>query len=144
MGTPTIAAPLRLHSTGLSKRYGALQALVDVSVELRPGEVMALLGENGAGKSTFVKVLSGLVQPDSGSLTMDGAAVNLTTPAHSQAAGVAVVQQEYSAVPTLTVAENLLLGRVGTGWLWTAGSCTMPPNHCWSRSGWAPFIPVPG
>jgi ribose transport system ATP-binding protein len=119
VGTPTSAAPLRLQSTGLSKRYGTLQALSDVSVELRPGEVMALLGENGAGKSTFVKVLSGLVQPDSGSLTMDGAAVDLTTPARSQAAGVAVVQQEYSAVPTLTVAENLLLGRAGTGWLWT-------------------------
>ena len=119
MGTPTITAPLRLHSTGLSKRYGALQALVDVSVELRPGEVMALLGENGAGKSTFVKILSGLVQPDSGSLTMDGGPVDLTTPARSQAAGIAVVQQEYSAVPSLTVAENLLLGRANTGWLWT-------------------------
>ena len=88
----------------LSKRYGNVQALAEVDFELRPGEVMALLGENGAGKSTLVKVLSGLVQPDSGTIEVDGAPAELFPSARSQAAGVAVVHQEYSSVPTLTVA----------------------------------------
>ncbi|MGW6458925.1 sugar ABC transporter ATP-binding protein [Streptomyces sp. NPDC055078] len=108
---------LRLEVEGVSKRYGAVQALSEVSLEVRPGEVMALLGENGAGKSTIVKVLSGLVRPDAGTIRMDGRAVELPTSGASQAAGIAVVQQEYSTVGALSVAENLLLGRRGArGW----------------------------
>lgn len=115
MGEP---GPLRLQAEHISKRYGSQQALSDVSLELRAGEVMALLGENGAGKSTIVKVLSGLVKPDSGSITIDGAAADVSSSALSQAAGVAVVQQEYSTVGSMSVAENLLLGRRGTRWWW--------------------------
>jgi ABC-type sugar transport system ATPase subunit len=103
----------------VSKRYGAVQALDDVAFDLRAGEVMALLGENGAGKSTLVKVLSGLVQPDSGEIRIDGDVTDLGSSQRSQAAGVAVVQQEYSSVPALTVAENLRLGRSGAGFWWT-------------------------
>jgi ribose transport system ATP-binding protein len=102
----------------LSKRYGNVQALAEVDFELRPGEVMALLGENGAGKSTLVKVLSGLVQPDAGTIEIDGAPAQLFPTARSQAAGVAVVHQEYSSVPTLSVAENLVLGQTGVSALW--------------------------
>jgi ribose transport system ATP-binding protein len=102
----------------LSKRYGSVQALVEVDFELRAGEVMALLGENGAGKSTLVKVLSGLVRPDSGTIEIDGSPAELYPSARSQAAGVAVVHQEYSSVPTLTVAENLVLGQAGVPALW--------------------------
>jgi ABC-type sugar transport system ATPase subunit len=102
----------------LSKRYGNVQALAEVDFELRPGEVMALLGENGAGKSTLVKVLSGLVQPDAGTIGVDGAPAELYPSARSQAAGVAVVHQEYSSVPSLTVAENLVLGQAGVSALW--------------------------
>jgi ribose transport system ATP-binding protein len=108
----------RLLVCRVSKRYGSVQALNEVDFELRQGEVMALLGENGAGKSTLVKVLSGLVQPDTGTIEIDGAPVDLFPSAQSQAAGVAVVHQEYSSVPTLTVAENLVLGQTGVSALW--------------------------
>jgi ribose transport system ATP-binding protein len=92
-----------------------------VEFELAPGEIMALLGENGAGKSTLVKVLSGLVVPDEGSIEVDGAETVLHPSARSQAAGVAVVHQEYSSVPTMSVAENLLLGQRGVPQLWLPG-----------------------
>lgn len=101
---------LRLSMTDISKRYGAVHALTDVAFELRSGEVMALLGENGAGKSTLVKILSGLVRPDEGEIRIDSAAVSLASPAAAQRAGIAVVQQEYSTVPSMSVAENLQLG----------------------------------
>jgi ribose transport system ATP-binding protein len=113
----TTPAP-RLRATGLSKRYGAVQALLDVDFELRAGEIVALLGENGAGKSTLVKVLSGLIVPDSGEIEMDGEAVDLTSSAKSQSAGIAVVQQEYSTVGALSVAENLVLGRSDSPFIW--------------------------
>lgn len=116
------AATPRLSVRGLSKRYGSVQALAEVDFELRAGEVMALLGENGAGKSTLVKVLSGLVQPDSGTIEVDGRATDLFPSARSQAAGVAVVHQEYSSVPTMTVAENLVLGQAGVSAFWWPGS----------------------
>jgi ribose transport system ATP-binding protein len=106
----------------LSKRYGSVQALAEVDFELRAGEVMALLGENGAGKSTLVKVLSGLVQADSGTIEVDGRETDLFPSARSQAAGVAVVHQEYSSVPTMTVAENLVLGQAGVSAFWWPGS----------------------
>jgi ribose transport system ATP-binding protein len=112
----------RLSVCRLSKRYGSVQALAEVDFELRAGEVMALLGENGAGKSTLVKVLSGLVQPDSGTIEVDGKAADLFPSARSQAAGVAVVHQEYSSVPTMTVAENLVLGQAGISAFWWPGS----------------------
>ena len=105
--------PLRLVARGVSKRYGGVQALDEVSFELRPGEIMALLGENGAGKSTLVKVLAGLVEPDAGELLVDGVATTLHPAAASQANGIAVVHQEFSSVPALTVAENLALGSAG-------------------------------
>jgi len=112
----------RLTVRGLSKRYGSVQALDRVDFDLRPGEIMALLGENGAGKSTLVKVLAGLVDPDEGTIEIDGAPATLYPSAQSQAAGVAVVHQEYSSVPTMTVAENLVLGQSGVSPLWLPGS----------------------
>jgi ribose transport system ATP-binding protein len=80
---------------------------------------MALLGENGAGKSTLVKILAGLVRPDDGSIQIEGREVDLHTPARSRAAGIAVVQQELSLVPTLSAAENLFLGGGNVDGLWT-------------------------
>jgi ribose transport system ATP-binding protein len=108
----------RLTVRSLSKRYGSVQALDQVDFELRAGEIMALLGENGAGKSTLVKVLAGLVDPDEGQIEIDGAPASLYPSARSQAAGVAVVHQEYSSVATMTVAENLVLGQSGVPMLW--------------------------
>ncbi|MCU1441039.1 MAG: transporter ATP-binding protein [Rhodoglobus sp.] len=109
----------RLRATGLSKRYGAVQALADVDFDLKSGEVVALLGENGAGKSTLVKVLSGLVSPDSGTIEIGGQPVNISSSSRSQAAGIAVVQQEYSTIGALSVAENLVLGKANSPFLWT-------------------------
>ncbi len=108
-----------LDMTNISKSYGHVQALQDVSFNLRSGEVMALLGENGAGKSTLVKLLSGLITPDSGSITLNGEPRTLGTPSAARAAGIAVVQQEFSLVPTLTIAENLFLGSGDVRGLWT-------------------------
>jgi ribose transport system ATP-binding protein len=115
---PPIGEALRLAMKGVSKRYGAVHALKNVDFELRRGEVMALLGENGAGKSTLVKILAGLVTRDAGEVEVDGEAVDLNTSAKSQAAGVAVVQQEFSLVGPMTVGENLVLGQRHAGRVW--------------------------
>jgi rhamnose transport system ATP-binding protein len=94
-----------------AKSFGAVQAVVDGTVELRAGEVHALLGENGAGKSTLVKILAGVYAPDSGTLTVAGRQVTLHGPASARAAGIAVIYQEPTLFPDLTVAENMFIGR---------------------------------
>src|SRR5215468_8265994 len=96
------------HAT---KHFGAVQALIDGSVQLRAGEVHALVGENGAGKSTLVKVLAGVYQPDSGTLEVAGQQVTLHGPAAARAAGIAVIYQEPTLFPDLSVAENMFIGR---------------------------------
>ena len=108
-----------LEMTGISKSYGHVKALSDVSFNLRKGEVMALLGENGAGKSTLVKLLSGLITPDEGTIVLDGQEIQIRNPHEARQAGVAVVQQELSLVPTLTVAENLFIGAKDVKGAWT-------------------------
>jgi ABC-type sugar transport system ATPase subunit len=105
-----------LAMSGISKSYGPIHALSNVSFSAARGSVTALLGENGAGKSTLVKILSGLVVPTSGSISVDGTAVELSSPDRARRAGVAVVQQEISVLPNLTVAENFMLAG-GGGWL---------------------------
>ncbi len=105
---------LRLEMLNVTKAYGNLLALDDVSFDLRAGEVHALLGHNGAGKSTLVKILSGVVLPDSGTIKIDGVAVSPRNPRHAQELGIALVDQELSLVPVLTVEENLLLGSART------------------------------
>lgn len=99
-----------IRATGVNKRYGALQALNDVSFELNAGEVMALLGENGAGKSTLIKVLAGLTSLDSGTIEIDGVCVDVSSPSKARRAGIAMVTQEMSLIPTLTAAENVFQG----------------------------------
>ena len=126
---------LRLSAGGITKTYGAFAALTDVSFELRPGEVMALLGENGAGKSSLVKILSGLVQPDSASISIDGVPVDIATVAASQAAGIAVVQQEYSTVRSMTVAENLFLGQRGAPLWWRPSTLARRSEEILGRVG---------
>jgi len=104
------AAPV-LELRHAAKSFGAVRALIDGSVDLRAGEVHALLGENGAGKSTLVKILAGVHQPDSGTLKVNGADVTLPGPAAAKAAGIAVIYQEPTLFPDLTVAENMFVGR---------------------------------
>lgn len=108
-----------LRAEGVHKRYGGVHALRGVRLEVRAGEVHALVGENGAGKSTIINILAGAVRRDAGSLLLGGREVDFTSPAESQAAGIAVIHQELTALPTMSVAENVCAARLPTrgGWL---------------------------
>jgi rhamnose transport system ATP-binding protein len=108
-------ADARLVLDQATKSFGAVRALVDGSVTLRAGEAHALVGENGAGKSTLVKILGGVHRPDSGTLAIDGEHQTFDGPADAQAAGVAIIYQEPSLFPDLTVAENIFIGRQPRG-----------------------------
>jgi len=94
-----------------AKSFGAVHAVVDGSADLYAGEAHALVGENGAGKSTVVKMLAGVYQPDEGELLIGGAPVTLHSPAAARDAGIAVIYQEPTLFPDLTVAENIFMGR---------------------------------
>ncbi|WP_419727915.1 sugar ABC transporter ATP-binding protein [Lichenicola sp.] len=100
-----------LQAVGLSKRYGGVTALGGVSIALAAGEVHTLLGANGAGKSTLVKILAGIVQPDTGSLELEGIPVVFASPQAAYRSGVATVHQELSLFPQLSVAQNVVIGR---------------------------------
>ncbi|MBI3513423.1 MAG: sugar ABC transporter ATP-binding protein [Proteobacteria bacterium] len=104
----------RLAVDHVSKRFGATQALADVSFALTGGEIHALVGENGAGKSTLIKILGGAHQPDTGTLRLDGAPRRLADPRAALAAGIVVIPQELRLVPALSVAENIMLGHLPT------------------------------
>src|SRR5262245_14717254 len=96
-----------LRVEGISKQYGGVRALQDVQFSCRAGSIHALLGENGAGKSTFIKILSGVVQPDRGRIYLDGAPVSFATPGAAADAGISCIFQELSLLPDLTVADNI-------------------------------------
>ncbi|MBB3593186.1 ribose transport system ATP-binding protein [Rhizobium sp. BK529] len=100
-----------VRMTGISKAFGGVRALEGVDFELLPGEVHALLGGNGAGKSTILKILNGVHRPDSGMIVVAGRALSAHTPEESRAAGIAMNYQEMSLIPTLTVAQNIFLTR---------------------------------
>ncbi|MEW5738210.1 MAG: ABC transporter ATP-binding protein [Myxococcota bacterium] len=94
----------------ITKRFGGVLALDDVSLTIARGERLALIGENGAGKSSLMNVLYGLYHPDAGEVRFEGKPVKVTTPAEALARGVGMVHQHFTLVPTLTVAENVVLG----------------------------------
>lgn len=96
---------------GVTKRYGGIAALDDVSFELRQGEIHALAGENGAGKSTLCKLIAGVVAPTEGVMRVDGDVVSFAAPKDASRRGISMVYQETSLVPQLTVAQNIVLGR---------------------------------
>ena len=104
---PPVAA---LSMRGVSKRFPGVHALKEVSIEIRPGEVVGLIGENGAGKSTLMKILSGVYQPDSGQIFIAGEAVRLDNAADANRKGIGMVFQEQSLLPNLTIGENIYLG----------------------------------
>lgn len=101
-----------LEIRDVSKAFGATRALRNVSLSLFPGEVHAILGENGAGKSTLVKTMSGNVQPDSGSILLEGTPIELSNPRQAMERGIQVVYQELSVLNNLRVFENMSLGRM--------------------------------
>ena len=131
-----------LSATGVSRRFGSIHALREIDFELRRGEIMALLGENGAGKSTLVKILAGIIQADSGTIAIDGKPVDLRTPSRSLSAGIAVVQQELSLVPTLSVAENVFLGGRRFRGPWTRGRLVQAARPFLDRVGLAALDPA--
>ncbi|MEU0092789.1 sugar ABC transporter ATP-binding protein [Kribbella sp. NPDC006257] len=108
------ATPL-LRLRAVSKSFGAVAAVQNVSLDLYGGEAHALVGENGAGKSTLVKMLAGVHRPDAGTIELDGNPIELTGPADAKAAGIAVIYQEPTLFPDLSVAENIAMGRPPLG-----------------------------
>ena len=103
------AAPL-LAATGLGKSFGGAQALKDASLSIAPGEVHGLVGANGAGKSTFIRILAGLVQPDMGAILLDGRPFASVSAHHVAEAGLSFIHQELAFIPDMTVIENIMLG----------------------------------
>ena len=106
-----IDTPL-LEVTGLTKRYGEQSVLRDCQLEVRAGEIHTLLGGNGAGKSTMVRIIAGLVNRTTGQMKLAGQSYEPKNKRDAEVAGVEIVQQEFNLIPTLTVAENLLLTRL--------------------------------
>lgn len=100
-----------LSLVNISKKFPGVQALDKVSLDIFPGEIHAVLGENGAGKSTLMKILSGIIPNDSGEIYLDGKKVQFRNPREAIEAGIVLVHQELSLIPTLSVAENIFLGR---------------------------------
>ncbi len=100
-----------LEMKGIKKSYSSVKVLWDVDMSVGQGEIVGLIGENGAGKSTLMKILSGGTQPDSGDIILDGKKVEITDPIVASHLKIAMVQQELSLIPSLTVQDNVVLGR---------------------------------
>jgi len=110
MAEPTTDTPL-IAARGISKSFAGVEVLRDVDLDLQRGEIHALLGENGAGKSTFAKILAGVHRPTRGTVALNGEVVDINSPITAQKLGVTLIHQEPISFPDLTVAENLVLGR---------------------------------
>ena len=104
------AVPWRLELTGITKQYPAVRANDNVHLRLKAGEIHAVLGENGAGKSTMMKMIYGAVQPDAGEIRWNGEPVKIASPAAARRLGISMVYQHFSLFDTLTAAENVWLG----------------------------------
>jgi fructose transport system ATP-binding protein len=100
-----------LEARGIVKRYGHVTAVAGADFELRAGEILAVIGDNGAGKSSLIKVLSGDVIPDAGEVLLDGKPVHFRSPQDAQRAGIETVYQDLAMAPALDIATNLFLGR---------------------------------
>ena len=102
---------LVMQATGLVKRYGQVTALDGADFELRAGEILAVIGDNGAGKSSLIKALSGATVPDEGEILLDGRPVQFRSPIDARHAGIECCYQDLAVAPAMTIAENLFLGR---------------------------------
>jgi len=108
---------LLIEARGISKQFGGVEVLSDVDLDLHTGEIHALLGENGAGKSTFAKILAGVHRPTRGTLAMNGQAIEVPSPIAAQTHGITLIHQEPVSFPDLSIAENIVMGRKGGGLL---------------------------
>jgi len=106
------ARPGNLEIRSVSKAFPNVQALTDVSLDVRPGEILAFMGENGAGKSTLLKIINGDYRPDTGTLTIDGRALAFSSPRDAHKAGIRVIYQEPEIIPGVDVAENIWAGEL--------------------------------
>jgi rhamnose transport system ATP-binding protein len=106
-----------IEARGISKQFGGVDVLSDVDLDLHAGEIHALLGENGAGKSTFAKILAGIHRPTRGKLRLNGQPVDVSSPIAAQKLGIALIHQEPISFPDLSVAENIVMGRQAGGLL---------------------------
>jgi simple sugar transport system ATP-binding protein len=104
-------APVILEMRHISKTFGAVTALVDVSIKLHQGEVLALVGDNGAGKSTLIKILAGFHQPDTGTIVSNGKEVRFASPRDARAHGIETVYQDLALIGDLSIFHNMFLGR---------------------------------
>ena len=104
-------AKVLISARGISKSFAGVEVLRDVDLDLRAGEIHALLGENGAGKSTFAKIIAGVHRPTRGTLSLNGMPVDISSPIAAQRLGITLIHQEPISFPDLSVAENLVLGR---------------------------------
>ena len=102
---------LVLQARGLVKRYGSVTAIDGADFDLRAGEILAVIGDNGAGKSSLIKALSGAIVPDEGTIQLDGQTVHFKSPIDARRRGIETVYQELAVAPAMTIAENLFLGR---------------------------------
>jgi fructose transport system ATP-binding protein len=109
--TPTDSRPVVIQARGLVKRYGQVTALDGADFELRAGEILAVIGDNGAGKSSLIKALSGATIPDEGEVFLDGKPIHFKSPIEARRAGIETVYQDLAVAPAMTIAENLFLGR---------------------------------
>ncbi|HEX5685160.1 MAG TPA: sugar ABC transporter ATP-binding protein [Ideonella sp.] len=134
-----------LRLAGISKAFAGVRALDAVDFEVRAGEVHALCGENGAGKSTLMKIMSGIYQPDAGTISLNGASLVFSSPRAAEAQGVVMIHQELNLVAHLSVAENMFLAREPKrGWFIDRGRMRADATRCLARLGVAidPDLPV--
>src|SRR5206468_12820629 len=114
-----VAAPAHdaIRVENISKSFGVVKALEDVSLHLRPGEVLGLIGDNGAGKSTLVKILTGFHKPDAGRIFVFGEETQLKSVTHARSLGIDTVFQDLALVPGMSVYHNIFLNReLAAGW----------------------------
>jgi fructose transport system ATP-binding protein len=109
--SPNAQSPLVIQAKGLVKRYGQVTALDGADFELRAGEILAVIGDNGAGKSSLIKCLAGATIPDEGEIYLDGTRAHFKSPIDARRAGIETVYQDLAVAPAMTIAENLFLGR---------------------------------
>lgn len=103
--------PVILQARGLVKRYGSVTAIDGADFDLRQGEILAVIGDNGAGKSSLIKALSGAAVPDEGEIHLDGKLVKMNSPIEARKHGIETVYQDLAVAPAMSIAENLFLGR---------------------------------